>query len=132
MEISVPAWQPGLAIAKKLDIERVQKSVCLIILGSEFSDYNEALATLGLDTLENRRRMLCKTFVLKTYEEKKFSHWFIINDNKSKTRSTKTKFKNIYTRTKRLEKSPIPYLTKNLNSEWERREKMPLGWKFKN
>ena len=91
LEIAVPAWQPGLTIANKLNIKRVQRSVCHIILGREFNDYNEALATLGLDTLENRRLMLCETFVLKTYEEKKFSHWFKLNDNKSKNKKQKNK-----------------------------------------
>ena len=49
LEIAVSAWQPGFRIAKKLDIERVKQSVCPIVLGSEFSEYNEALVTLGLD-----------------------------------------------------------------------------------
>ena len=102
LEIAVPAWQPGLTIAEKLDIERVQKSVCHIILRHEFNDYNKALTTFWLDALENRRLMLCKTFVLKTYEENKFAHWLKLNDNRSKTRSKKSKLKNIYTRTKRF------------------------------
>ena len=56
--------------------------------------------------------MLCKTFVLKTYEDKKFPHQFKLNENKSKTKSKKPKLKHIYTQAKIFEKFPIPYLTK--------------------
>ena len=51
LEIAVPVWLPGLTIGEKLDIERVQKSICHIILGSQYIDYKEAL---GLETLEVR------------------------------------------------------------------------------
>ena len=40
------------------------------------------------------------------------------------------KFKKIHTRTKRFEKSSIPYLTEILNNKWERKENMPIEWKF--
>ena len=66
LEIAVPVWQPGLTVSEILDIERVQKSICHNILVIEYIDYQEALAVLGLETLEMRRLMLCRSFASKT------------------------------------------------------------------
>ena len=129
LEIAAPAWNSGLTISEKLDIERVQKSFCHIVYGKDYSSYNEALSALGLDSLETRRTMLCRTFALKSSNDVKFKKWFKTNDKFLNPRIRKTKFKTIYTRTKRFEKSPIPYLTDLLNEEWKRSENMPPGWK---
>ena len=129
LEIAVPAWNSGLTISEKLDIERVQRSFCHIIYGKDYSSYSVALSSLGLDTLEIRRTMLCRTFAIKSSKDKKFNKWFKPNDNGKNTRIKKSKFKKVHTRTKRFNKSAIPYLTKLLNEEWKRKEHMPPDWK---
>ena len=129
LEIAVPVWNPGLSISEKIDIERVQKSFCHIALGNQYLSYNEALDSLGLESLENRRWMLCKLFALKSVQDKKFKNWFQLNEIKKNTRIKKSKFKKIHARTKRFEKSSIPYLTDLLNDEWKKYEDMPTEWK---
>ena len=130
LEMAVPVWQPGLTVSEKIDIERVEKSICYILLEKQYNEYGEALAALGLETLDNMRLMLCRSFASKTLEDKQFKSWFTWNERKSKTRRKETKFKKIHTRTKRFERSSIPYLHEMLNKKWERKEDMPIEWKF--
>ena len=59
--------------------------------------------------------MLCKSFAIKSAQDKKFENWFQLNEIKKDTRIRKSKFKKIHARTKRFEKSSIPYLTDLLN-----------------
>ena len=100
-----------------------------MVLENEYNGYLEALSALGLEILENRRIMLCRNFAIKSAQNIKFSSWFKLNDCNKKTRSKKTKYKKIYSRTERFEKSPSPYLTHLLNEEWKRSEIMPSSWK---
>ena len=37
LELAVPAWQGSLSQAEKLDLERVQKAACHIILGDSYN-----------------------------------------------------------------------------------------------
>ena len=46
------------------DIERVQKNVVCILLGKRFTNYEEGLTFLELETLVERREKLCLTFAL--------------------------------------------------------------------
>jgi hypothetical protein len=43
LELAVPAWQSSISQAEKIDIERVQKSACHIILGENYESYRSAL-----------------------------------------------------------------------------------------
>ena len=55
LEIAVPVWNSGLSISEKIDIERVQKTFCHIVLGQQYNSYIEALASLGLESLEEKK-----------------------------------------------------------------------------
>ena len=59
LEFAVPVWQISLTASDKIDIERVQKSACHVILGFTYESYSKALEILCLDTLETRRIKLC-------------------------------------------------------------------------
>ena len=61
-----------LELAEKLDLERVQKCACHIILGDSYNSYTSALLTLGLETLELRRNKLSLKFALKSEKHRKF------------------------------------------------------------
>ena len=65
LELAVPAWQGAICQAEKLDLERIQKSACHIILGKDYNTYQHALKTLQLETLEDRRLKLTLKFALK-------------------------------------------------------------------
>ena len=60
-----------------LKIERVQKSACSIILGADYSSYEEATFTLNLKTLSERRRILAKKFATKASKHPTHSNWFV-------------------------------------------------------
>ena len=55
LELAVPAWHGAITLAEQFDIERIQKSVAHIILGHDYVSYREALKTLNLESLNNRR-----------------------------------------------------------------------------
>ena len=91
--------------------------LCHIVLGQQYNSYIEGLASLGLESLENRRKILCRSFAVKSAQNKKFENLFNLNEVKKSTRLRKSKFKKMHARTKQLEKSSIPYLTDLLNDE---------------
>ena len=59
MEYAAPAWHSSLTAGQTKSLERVQKRACRIILGRKYSGYTEALSTLTLCTLAERRTQLC-------------------------------------------------------------------------
>lgn len=120
LELAVPVWQPALTKAEAIQIERVQKVACHIILGDKYETYDNALNIIGHDSLNTRRVQLCMKFAKKALKNPNYSNWFCPSKAKqSKTRSIKmkieNKFKPVLTRTERYENSPLPYLTKLLN-----------------
>ena len=72
--MAVPAWQPGLTIKEKYQIERVQRTALHITLGDSYSHCEYALNLLDLDTLEEIRIAVCENFAEKTLKHPKFSN----------------------------------------------------------
>ena len=62
LELAASVWSPGITGGQVTQIERVQKTVCAVILGDNYSDYPTALATLNLKMLVDRRKDLCLRF----------------------------------------------------------------------
>ena len=110
LEMAVPAWEPGLSKSEANQIERVQRTACAIILGSNYTSYSKALEILKLETLAERRKSLCLTFAKKAMKNEKFQDWFTESESGSST-----VLKEVTTRTKRYRRSPLPYLTNLLN-----------------
>lgn len=115
LEFAAPVWHPAITLQEKEDIGRVQKTSAKIILQENYSSYKQALTDLEIDTLEDRRLKLCTKFALKAEESVKFSTWFQPNSKTSVTRQKPEKYCPVLTRTVKLEKSPISYLTDLLN-----------------
>ena len=116
LEMAAPVWTPALTKGQITQIERVQKTVCAVILGSSYSDYNSAIKSLDLNNLSDRKLELLKTFSKHCFKSEKYNTWFIKrNDQSIDTRSKKNALKQITTRTIRYEKSPLPYMTAPLN-----------------
>ena len=65
LELSVVVWHPGLTVHERMDIERIQRVVCHIILGENYTSYDEALSELNLCNLNTRRINLCLRFANK-------------------------------------------------------------------
>jgi hypothetical protein len=90
LEFAVAAWNSGLTKIHISQLERVQKCAFAIILEKNYLSYDNALNTLEMRTLSERRHDLCLKFATKSLKHDKFSHWFCENDSKGvETRSIK-------------------------------------------
>ena len=56
LEFAAPAWNGGITVAERSDIERVAKNALHIILGDEYLYYENALQISDLNSSENRRK----------------------------------------------------------------------------
>ena len=65
LEFNSCVWHFSITEAEVGDIERVQKIACKIMLKENYTNYENALATLQLSNLEERREMLCARFAKK-------------------------------------------------------------------
>ena len=117
LEYCAVVWHPGLSQVNISDIERVQKSACAIILGKNYVGYQSALTSLGLDRLDARREVLSLKFAKKAYKSQKYASWFVKDTNVLNTRRKVTSVREAQFRTRRLEKSALPYLTHILNRQ---------------
>ena len=81
---------------------------------------------MKLETLEKRRKNLCLRFAKKCLKNEKLKKWFPIKKTAHKMeKRKKRKYETRKMRTKRFEKSAIPYMTNLLNNEeLEKQEKM--------
>ena len=68
-----------------------------------------------MDSLFMRREKLCRKFTQKSLKNPKFKQWFKPNLANLLTRKVQPKFHEIWSRTRRFEKSPIGYFTNILN-----------------
>ena len=122
LELAVPVWNAGLTKIEINQIERVQRTAFHIILGECYMSYDNALDKLNYEKLSDRRFKLCENFATKTVKHKQFKNWFSEKPDKSssnintRAKKVKVKYNEVLTRTNRYEKSPIPFLTKMLNS----------------
>ena len=76
LEQSAVVWSSSLTEQNKADLERVQRSALRIILGPKYESYKKALATLDLETLEERREYLCLRFAQKCTKNEKTYQMF--------------------------------------------------------
>ena len=112
LEFGVPVWNGAISLKESQKLERVQKIAVHIIYGKNRS-YRENLEKFRLEKLSVRRQRLCLNFAKKSLKHSKFSDWFVKEHNDT---TGKTKFAETVSRFKRLQNSPIPYLTRLLNS----------------
>ena len=126
LEMAVVVWEPGLNQAQHKQIERVQKCAFYVIMGEQYSNYDNALKALKSETLSERRIKLCLNFAKKSETNHKFKNWFVpdvaVPQPLPHTRSDKTiiqlKYKPVTVRTDRYRDSPLPYMTTLLNDHY--------------
>ena len=116
LEFGAPVWHPNLTSRDRGKEERVQKSAFCIILGRHFKSYNKALKSLRMDSLFTRREKVCKKFAVKSQKHPSFTKWFKPQINQLTSRRKLPKFMEVFSRTKRFEKSPINFLINILNN----------------
>ena len=66
LEQSAVVWHSSLTEENKQDLERIQRSAVLIMMGQKFKSYSKSLLFLDLEDLNSRRENLCLTFALRT------------------------------------------------------------------
>ena len=113
LEQSCVVWNFDITEEEKMDLERVQKIACKIILKDNYESYQQALNVLNLETLSVRRQALCLKFAKKCVVHDKAKELFPLNTEKR----NKDKFKVQFASTGRLMKSSIPQLQRMLNED---------------
>ena len=121
LELAVPVWTAGLSKKDNVLLERVQKTALVIVLGKAYSGYKNALEYLNVKTLKERRNDLCLNFAKKkAAKSEKCQHWFLksaaVPTVNTRSDKPKNNYKEVPTRTDRYKDSPLPFLTKLLNS----------------
>ena len=99
-------------------MERVQKSALRIILKENYTNYEEALETLMLAKLSDRREKLSLKFAKNCVKNELTSELFPLNNNRNRD-----KFKVTHANTDRLKNSAVPYLQRLLNANQKNKEK---------
>ena len=118
LEQSCTVWNSGLTEENVKDIERVQKSALRLILAEKYQNYKNALNILELESLEDRRRVLCLEFAKKCLKNEKIKSLLFENEklHDMKTRKSEKFFVN-HANTSRLMNSPIVYMQILLNEQ---------------
>ena len=86
LDFGTPVFTAGLTGDDVNDIERVQRTAATIMLGDNYTNYSDALQTLCLQPLKDRRLDMCMNFAQKALKNDKFSNWF----KKSEVRNKET------------------------------------------
>ena len=119
LELAVPAWHGSISQVEKLDLERIQKCACHIILGESYESYRNALKMLDLESLDSRRNKLSLKFALKSEKHVKFNSWFKPAVKKVNTRFNIHKYCNVRANHTRFAKSSLSFLTRLLNLHYK-------------
>ena len=117
LEQSCQAWHSSLSFHNLTDIERVQKNALKIILQEDYCNYEHALKISNLDSLVDRREMLCLKFAKSCVKNNTVRDMFPVNpvDYHVDTRDREV-YNVMMANTERLRRSAIPYMQRMLNS----------------
>ena len=116
IEYAAPVWHPGLTANNRAAIESIQKRATRIVLGSDYTDYPNALQFLDMESAYERRNHLCNQFAVTCQKSDRYAVWFEENDAGTNMRlRSQRKYLEPRCKTNRRFNSPIPYLTRCLN-----------------
>ena len=113
LEFNCCVWHFSITQEESSDIERVQKTACRIILKDKYLSYDNAMSTLNLQTLSERRLMLCSRFAQNCLKHDKSKNMFPLDVNRNRD-----KFKVNFAKQSRLLYSAIPQMQRLLNNQW--------------
>ena len=125
LEQSASVWHSSLTQKDSRDLERVQKSALKVILGDKYKSYEEALKTIRIDSLAERRQKICLKFAQQCLRNEKMRDMFPRNlsDHMMKKRNAE-KFIVTKALTERFRKSAIPSMQRLLNNDDKEKKKM--------
>ena len=117
LEKSAVLWHSSLSKKNRNDLERVQKSALRLILGNKYTSYSEALKLLNIETLEDRRKLLCLKFAKNCLKVDKLRKMFPKSSTMHGMSKRNLEFYNVNrTLTERYLNSAIPQMQRILNS----------------
>ena len=118
LEQSCVVWGPSLTQENKDDLERTQKSFAKMVLKDKYINYENAKIILNLDSLEERRHILCLKFAKNGIKNNNLNDLFPENDkiHQMKTRTVE-KYKVQHANTERFKKPSIIAMQKMLNHD---------------
>ena len=116
LEQSCQVWHSNLTLENTMDLERVQKNALKIILKDQYISYDNALTTVGLECLIDRREQLCLRFAKACLKNENLKDMFPLNDDNQLNMRQREDFKVTFAHTDRLKNSSIPYMQRLLNS----------------
>ena len=121
-EQSAVVWHSSLSAENRADLERVQKTALKIILQDDYISYDSALQKTDLQTLDERREILCLKFAKTCLKHDDMKNIFPVNHNLSSavTRNP-AKFKVHHANTERLKNSSIIHMQNLLNEDDRKR-----------
>ena len=117
LEQSASVWHSSLSKCNISDLERVQKSALRVILKEKYKDYKNALLTLNIESLYDRRESICLKFAKKGLKLEQLKKLFPIQKSSHcMEKRSSNKFIVNSARTERYSRSSIPSMQRILNS----------------
>ena len=118
LEFSATVWHSSITEENRNDLERVQKTAFKIILGDRYKTYQNALNILNLETLDERRNILCLNFAKRTSKHPKLKKMFPLNEKMHSMKTRKQeKYKVQKAQTERLKRSAVIFMQNLLNEQ---------------
>ena len=106
VEFAASVFHSGQELSRKF--EMVQKKSFVIILGSEYVSYENALTILDLDRLDARHNTITLNFANKCSKSPQHKHMLSLNPISRKNSRNKKKYKEYLCRTAQYFRSPWP------------------------
>ena len=119
LEMCAPLWHSSLTKAQSSALSRVQRVAMAAITSVWGASHTEQLRSLALQPLAERRVELCRRFARRTAEKSRHKDMFQRVDNPRPDRQAARRpvYVEKWARTVAYRRSPLPYLTKLLNSD---------------
>ena len=125
LEQSSVVWHSSLSSKNRRDLERVQKAAVRVILKKNYTSYKDGLQKLRINTLDERREVLCLRFAKNCIKNEKVKNFFPRKKNNHKMIKRNVQmFKTNKTYTQRYQKSAIPFMQHILNKDNEKKMAM--------
>ena len=116
LEQSSVVWSSSITQKNKNDLERTQKNFTRLLLKNQYTNYEEALLKLSLESLQERREELSLRFAKNCIKNPKFENLFPTNSIEQRTRNHE-QFHIPHCNTERMRQSSIVQMAHQLNKE---------------
>ena len=116
LEFNSNVWFSAITHDEAEDLERVQKTACKLILRKDYSNYEDALKILKLDSLPVRREKLALKFVKGCFKIDQMNELFKESTTSKYDIRNKSSYDIKFATHSRLMKSAVPSLQRLLNS----------------